>query len=324
MIVKSVKALAAAFAALAFCAAGPAHAAFPEKPVRIVVPFPPGGATDVVARALGQRLTAIWKQQVVVENKPGAGGNIGADLVAKAAPDGYTLLLASPAEVAINQFLYKEMPFDPARDLVPVSKAASAPLVLVVHPSVPAKTLPELIEYLKAHPEGTPYASSGTGGPQHLAGESFRMMTGTALTHVPYKGGAPAITDLLGGQVKMFFAGLPPALPHIHAGKIRALAITTTEPSALIPGVPPVATVLPGFDFENWQGFFAPKGTPEALVAQIARDIATAAAEKGLAEQLAVQGAAPATMTPAEFAAFVQKERAKYGELVKASGAKAD
>jgi tripartite-type tricarboxylate transporter receptor subunit TctC len=311
-------------AALALALAGVAHAAFPEKPVRIVVPFAPGGATDVVARALGQRLSAMWKQQVIVDNRPGAGGNIGADLVAKAAPDGHTILLASPAEVAINPFLYKSMPFDPERDLVPVSKAASAPLVLVVHPSVPATTLPELIAYLKQHPEGTPYASSGTGGPQHLAGESFRTMTGAALTHVPYKGGAPAITDLLGGQVKMFFSGLPPAIAHIHAGKLRALAITTTQPSPLIPGVPTVDSVLPGFDFENWQGFFAPRGTPEAIVAQLARDIAAAAGEKGLAEQLAGQGAAPAPMTPAEFAAFVAKERSKYGGLVKASGAKAD
>jgi tripartite-type tricarboxylate transporter receptor subunit TctC len=320
MTVKAVKAIAAAIAAA--CLALPAHA-FPEKTVRIVVPFAPGGATDVVARALGQRLSAIWKQQVIIENKPGAGGNIGADAVAKAAPDGHTLLLASPAEVAINQFLYKAMPYDPERDLVPVTKAASAPLVLVVHPSVPANTLTELIAWLKAQKEGTPYASSGTGGPQHLAGESFRTMTGTNLVHVPYKGGAPAITDLLGGQVRMFFAGLPPAKAHIASGRIRALAITTTEPSALIPGVPTVASVLPGFDFENWQGVFAPKGTPDAIVAQIAKDIASVA-DKALGEQLAAQGAAPAPMAPAEFAAFVQKERRKYGELAKASGAKAD
>ncbi len=320
-MMKALKAIALAIATLA-CASA-AHAAFPDKAVRIVVPFAPGGATDVVARALGQRLSAIWKQQVIIDNKPGAGGNIGADAVAKAAPDGHTLLLASPAEVAINQFLYKSMSYDPERDLVPVTKAASAPLVLVVHPSVPARTLPELIAWLKAQPAGTPYASSGTGGPQHLAGESFRTLTGTNLTHVPYKGGAPAITDLLGGQVRMFFSGLPPAKQHIAAGKIHAIAITTPQPSALIPDVPTVASVLPGFDFENWQGIFAPKGTPDAIVAQIARDIASVA-DQALGEQLASQGAAPAPMTPAEFTAFVQKERRKYGELVKASGAKVD
>jgi tripartite-type tricarboxylate transporter receptor subunit TctC len=320
MSIKALKAIAAAVACTAACFT---HAAFPEKPVHIIVPFAPGGATDVVARALGQRLSVVWKQQVIIENKPGAGGNIGADAVAKAPPDGHTLLLASPAEVAINQFLYKSMPYDPETDLVPVTKAASAPLVLVVHPSVPSKTLPELIEWLKSRKEGTPYASSGTGGPQHLAGESFRTMTGTNLIHVPYKGGAPAITDLLGGQVQMFFSGLPPAKAHIAAGKIRAIAITTTQASPLIPDVPTVASVLPGFDFENWQGVFAPKGTPDAIVQQVARDIASVV-DKSLAEQMAAQGAAPAPMTPAEFSAFVQKERRKYGELVKASGAKVD
>ncbi len=323
MTSRSPRWLAAAALLLAGLFTAHASAAFPEKTVRIVVPFAPGGATDVVARALGQRLSVLWKQQVVIDNKPGAGGNIGADIVAKAPGDGYTLLLASPAEVAINEFLYAKMPYDPAKDLVPVSKAASAPLVLVVHPSVPAKTLPELIAWLKGRKEGTNYASSGTGGPQHLAGEQFRTLTGTALVHVPYKGGAPAITDLLGGQVQMFFAGLPPALPHINAGKLRALAITTTKPSSLIPGVPTVDSVIPGFDFENWQGVFAPKGTPEALVAQIARDIASVS-DKALAEQLASQGAAPAPLTPSEFAAFVLRERQKYGELVKASGAKVD
>ena len=320
MRLKSLKAVAAT---IACTLAGLTQAAFPEKPVRIIVPFAPGGATDVVARALGQRLGVLWKQQVIIENKPGAGGNIGADAVAKAAPDGHTLLLASPAEVAINQFLYKSMPYDPETDLVPVSKAASAPLVLVVHPSVPSKTLPELIDWLKARKEGTPYASSGTGGPQHLAGESFRTLTGANLLHVPYKGGAPAITDLLGGQVQMFFSGLPPALPQINAGKLRAIAISTSKPSALMPGVPTVDSVLPGFDFENWQGVFAPKVTPDAVVAQIARDMASVV-DKALGDQLAAQGAAPTPTTPAEFAAFVQKERRKYGELVKASGAKAD
>ena len=322
MILKALKAIATAAAVVAITV-GPSHASYPDKPVRIVVPFAPGGATDVVARALGQRLGGLWKQQVVIDNRPGAGGNIGADAVAKAEPDGYTLLLASPAEVAINEFLYRSMPYKPETDLVPVTRAASGPLVLVVHPSVPANTLPELITWLKSRKEGTPYASSGTGGPQHLAAESFRAITHTNLIHVPYKGGAPAIMDLVGGQVLLFFAGLPPALPQIHAGKLRAIGVTTKKPSPLVPGVPTIDSLLPGFDFENWQGVFAPKGTPPAIVAQIAMDIASVS-DESLAAQLAAQGAVPAPLAPAQFAVFVQKERHKYAALVKSSGAKAD
>ena len=322
MILKALRAITAAAAVVAGTL-GASHAGYPDRPVRIIVPFAPGGATDVVARALGERLGALWKQQVVIDNRPGAGGNIGADAVAKADPDGYTLLLSSPAEVAINEFLYKSMPYRPETDLVPVTKAASGPLVLVVHPSVPANTLPELIAWLKSRKEGTPYASSGTGGPQHLAAESFRTITRTNLIHVPYKGGAPAIMDLVGGQVLLFFAGLPPALPQIGAGKLRAIAITTRKPSPLIRGVPTIDSMLPGFDFENWQGVFAPKGTPPAIVAQIAMDIASVS-DESLAARLAAQGAAPAPMAPAQFGVFVQKERHKYEALVKASGAKAD
>jgi tripartite-type tricarboxylate transporter receptor subunit TctC len=301
-----------------------ANAAFPEKPVKIVVPFAPGGATDVVARALGQRLGEIWKQPVVIENRPGAGGNIGADLVTKAPADGYTLLLASPAEVVINAFLYKDMPFDPVKDLAPVSKVASAPLVLLVHPSIPAKTVPELIAFLKEHKEGTPYASSGTGGPQHLAAEQFRVLTGTNMIHVPYKGGAPAIVDLVGGQVRIFFSGLPPALPHIQSGRVRAIGVSTREASSLMEGVPPVAATVPGFDFENWQGLFAPAATPVAVVNQIAADIAQVSQDKGYRDQLVASGAAPAPLAPAAFAAFLDAERRKYSQLVKASGARAD
>jgi tripartite-type tricarboxylate transporter receptor subunit TctC len=297
--------------------------AWPDKPVKIVVPFAPGGATDVVARAMGQRLGEMWKQPVVIENKPGAGGNIGADLVAKAPPDGHTLLLASPAEVVINAFLYKSMPFDPQKDLAPVAKIASAPLALVVHPSVPAKTMPELLAYLKANP-GTPYASSGTGGPQHLAGEWFRVLTKTDITHVPYKGGAPAIVDLLGGQVRMFFSGLPPALPHIQAGRLRVIAISTAAPSSLMDGVPTVAATVPGFDVENWQGLFAPAGTPSAVIAKVAADAARVAQDKSYQDQLKASGAAPAVLAAEAFSTFLDSERRKYRELVQISGAKAD
>jgi tripartite-type tricarboxylate transporter receptor subunit TctC len=314
-----------AFACIAATAtASLALAAFPDRPVKIVVPFPAGGATDVVARALGQRLGDLWKQPVIVENRPGAGGNIGADVVAKSAPDGYTLLLASPAEVAINEFLYKSMPFNPEKDLVPVSKVASAPLVLLVHPSVPAKTVPELIAYLKAHPEGVACANSGTGGPQHLAAEHFARLTGTHLVHVPYKGGAPATTDLIGGQVQMFFGGLPPSLPQIRAGRVRAIAVTTRDASDLLEGVAPVSATVPGFDIENWQGMFAPAGTPGNVIAKIAEDIAQVSRDAGYRTLLVSSGAAPAPLDPARFASFVDAERNKYRELVKVSGARAD
>jgi tripartite-type tricarboxylate transporter receptor subunit TctC len=303
-------------------AASPAWA-WPDKPVKIVVPFAPGGATDVVARAMGQRLSEMWKQPVVIENKPGAGGNIGADLVAKAPNDGHTLLLASPAEVVINPLLYKSMPFDPQKDLAAVAKIASAPLALVVHPSVPAKNMAELLAYLKANP-GTPYASSGTGGPQHLAGEWFRSLTKTDITHVPYKGGAPAIIDLLGGQVKMFFSGLPPSIQHIQAGRLRVIAISTAAPSSLMEGVPPVAATVPGFDVENWQGLFAPAGTPPAVIAKVAADAARVAQDKSYQDQLKASGAAPAVLSPDAFTAFLDAERRKYRELVQISGAKAD
>src|SRR5664280_202408 len=319
--------IAALSLALAAASIGmnPACAAYPDKPVRVIVPFAPGGATDVVARSLASRLSQMWSQPVVVENKPGAGGNIGADVVAKAAADGYTILLASPAEIVINPHLYARMPYDPAKDLAPVTKIAAAPLVLVVNPSVPAHTVAELVEYIKNQKTGVSYASSGTGGPQHLAAEQFRLMTGMNLVHIPYKGGAPAVSDLLSGQVPMFFAGLPPALPHIKAGKLRALAVTTATRWPALPDVPTVSEAgRPGFNIENWQGIFVPAGTPPDIINRLARDIATVAGEKEFSDRLTAQGAAPATMSPAEFTAFVRAETIKYGRLVKESGAKVE
>jgi tripartite-type tricarboxylate transporter receptor subunit TctC len=302
-----------------------AFAAYPEKPIRLIVPFPAGGATDVVARALGIRLGQALKQPILVENRGGAGGNIGADFVAKSAPDGYTILVASPAEVAINEFLYAKLSYDAATDFVPVAKLASAPLVLAVNSKSSADSVQALVRYIRAQPNGVNFASSGTGGPQHLAGELFRLMSGTRMTHVPYKGGAPAMTDLLGGQVDLFFAGLPPALPHIQAGRLRVLGVSTAQRSPLLPQVPTVAEQgFPGFDIENWQGVFAPAGTPAPVVELLARHIGEIAADKVFAEQLQAQGASPAFLAPKEFGAFVAAERRKYSKLVKESGAKAD
>jgi len=313
-------------AATCLLAAAPAaFAAYPDKPIRLIVPFPAGGATDVVARLLGARLSQSLQQTVVVENRTGAGGNIGAGVVAKAAPDGYTVLIASPAEVAINEYLYASMSYDPAKDLVPVAKLAAAPLVLVVNSQSPDVSVAALVRRLKSNPEGASFASSGTGGPQHLAGELFRLLSNTQLTHVPYKGGAPAMTDLLGGRVGMFFAGLPPALPHIQAGKLRVLGVSTAQRSALLPQAPTVAEQgLPGFDIENWQGAFVPAGTPAAVVDLLARSIGEISSDKAFAQQLQAQGAAPAFLEPKAFAAFVAAERRKFAKLVKDSGAKAD
>jgi len=322
---KSRRLALAAVLAASLVGAAPAALAFPDKPVRIIVPFPAGGATDVVARALALRLGQAWNQTVIVENRSGAGGNIGADAVAKSPADGHTLLLASPAEVAINQYLYASMPFDPVKDLAPVAKVASAPLVLVVQSKAPADSVQGLVREVKTRGAGINYASSGTGGPQHLAGELFRLMSGLTMTHVPYKGGAPAMNDLLGGQVEMFFSGLPPAQAHIQSGRLRALAVSTAQRSSLLPKVPTVAEQgFPGFDIENWQGVFAPGATPAAAVEQISQAIGQIVADKAFADQLQSQGAGPAYMDAKAFGAFVTAERQKYAKLVKEAGAKAD
>jgi tripartite-type tricarboxylate transporter receptor subunit TctC len=316
----------AILAAASLLATAPqAIAAFPEKPIRLIVPFPAGGATDVVARALGQRMSQMLKQPVVVENKAGAGGNIGADFVAKSAADGYTVLVASAAEVTINEFLYPKMSYNPGQDLAPVAKLASAPLALVVNSASPADSVQGLISYIKSKPDGVNFASSGTGGPQHLAAELFRLMSGSKMSHIPYKGGAPAMTDLLGNQVDLFFAGLPPALPHIQAGKLRVLGVSTAKRSPLLAEVPTVAEQgFPGFDIENWLGVFVPAGTPSAVVELLSRSIGQISADKAFSDQLQAQGAAPAYLDEKAFEQFVSSERQKYAKLVKDSGAKAD
>jgi tripartite-type tricarboxylate transporter receptor subunit TctC len=297
-----------------------AMAAYPDRPVNIVVPFPAGGATDAVARLLGDGLSKIWGQTVVVENRTGAGGNIGGNYVAKAKADGYTLLVGSPAETVINALLYPEMQYDSEKDLAPVSKAGSAPLVLVTHPSVPAKNVKELIAYIKKSDKGVNYASSGTGGPQHLAGEEFKRVTSANINHIPYKGGSPAITDLVGGQVEMFFAGLPPAMPFIKAGKLNALAVTTEQRSQLVPDMPTLAeSGLQGFHIENWQGVFVPAGTPANVVDKIAADIKQVLSQPDIKQKLATQGISAAPSTPAEFKTFTDGERERYKAIIKAA-----
>src|SRR5690242_10886670 len=275
-----------------------AAADYPTKPIRLVVPFPPGGTTDILARAVAQKLAETWNQQVIVDNRSGAGGNIGADLVAKAAPDGYTLVMGTVGTHAINPNLYGKMPYDHVKDFAPVILVAGVPNVLVVNPSVPAKTVQEFIAYAKANPGKLNFASSGSGTSIHLSGELFKVMTGVQMTHVPYKGSAPALTDLVGGQVQLMFDNLPSSLAFIKAGKLRALAVTSKTRAAALPDVPTIADFVPGFEASSWFGLLAPAGTPPAVIAKINGEVAKWLATPEAREKLTAQGANVAGGTP--------------------------
>ena len=298
---------------------------YPSRPVRFVVAFPPGGGTDIIARSIAQKLAERIAQQVVVDNRPGAGGNIGTDIVAKSAPDGYTLLMGSAGPLAINASLFAKMPFDPIKDLAPVTLAASTPNVLVVHPSLRAATVKELIALAKARPGEINFASSGHGTPAHLAGELFNSMAGVRMVHVPYKGAAPALADLLGGQVQLMFSTMPPALPHVKAGKLRALAVTSAKRSPAAPELPTVDEIaLPGFEANTWHGVVVPAGTPGAIVARLNREIVAILHLPDVIERLSGQGAEPVGSTPEEFAAYIRAETVKWARVVRESGAKAE
>jgi tripartite-type tricarboxylate transporter receptor subunit TctC len=327
MTTRTLDVLSALFAAAAIAIAPAAAKAqdYPTKPVRIVVPFPAGGATDLFARAAAQKMTEAWGQSVVVDNRPGAGGNIGSELVAKAAPDGYTLEMGTVGTHAINASLYAKMPYDHVKDFAPIILVAGVPNVLVVHPSVPANSVQELIAYLKANPGKVNFASSGSGTSIHLSGELFKVMAGVQMTHIPYKGSAPALQDLLGGQVQLMFDNLPPSLPQIKAGKLRALGVTSTARAPALPEVPTIAeSGLPGFDASSWFGLLAPAGTPPAIVAKINAEIAKWLATPEAKEKLLAAGANAAGGTPEDFARHIAAEPAKWAKVVKESGAKVD
>lgn len=310
---------------LATLASAASAQTYPTKPIRMVVPFPAGGTTDILARAVAPKLNEAWGQQVVVDNRPGAGGNIGSELVAKSAPDGYTLEMGTVGTHAINASLYAKMPYDHVRDFVPVILVAGVPNVLVVHPSVPVNSVAELIAYAKANPGKLNFASSGSGTSIHLAGELFKVMAGVQMTHVPYKGSAPAVQDLLGGQVQLMFDNLPSSLPHIKAGKLRALAVTSAQRAPALPDVPTVAeAVLPGFEASSWFGVLAPAGTPAAIVAKLNAEIAKWLASPEAKEKLLSQGANAAGGPPEDFAKHIASETAKWAKVVKESGAKVD
>ncbi len=323
----NLRALASLSVALALLApqAGGAADNYPAKPIRFVVAFPPGGGTDIIARVIAQKLSERLAQQVVVDNRPGAGGNIGTDIVAKSAPDGYTMLMGSAGPLAINASLFAKMPFDPIRDLAPVTLAASTPNVLVVHPSLPARTVKELIALARARPGEINFASSGHGTPAHLAGELFNSMAGVKLVHVPYKGAAPALADLLGGQVQLMFSTMPPALPHVKDGKLRALAVTSRKRSPAAPDLPTLdEAALAGFEAITWHGVVVPAGTPTTVIALLNREIVAILHLPEVVERLSGQGAEALGSTPEEFAAYIGSESVKWAKVVRESGAKAE
>jgi tripartite-type tricarboxylate transporter receptor subunit TctC len=318
-------------AACALAAIAPAHAqSWPTKPVRIVVPFPAGGTTDIVARSLGAELQKMWGQSVVIDNRPGAGGNIGADAVAKSAPDGYTVLMGTVGTHAINQSLFtqngQKMPFDPVKDFAPITLCAAVPNVMVINPKLPVNSVPEFIRYAKANPGKVNMASSGNGTSIHLTGELFKTVTGIYMVHLPYRGSAPAITDLIAGNVNVMFDNLPSALPHIKSGRLRALAVTSRNPSAALPGVPTIeqAANLKDFDASSWFGLFAPAGTPRAIVDKIQGDVAKALSVPEVRERFVSQGAEPGGNTPDQFSAFIKGEIEKWARVVKVSNARVD
>jgi len=318
--------LAVTVAAAALGAGGAAHAQadWPTKPVKIVVPFAPGGTTDLTARIVAEELTKTYKQTFVVENKAGAGGNLGATEVAKAAPDGYTFLMGTPGTQAINQFLYPKMPYDTAKDLVPVSFVVRVPNVLMVNPQLPAKDLKALIALLKAQPGQLSYGTPGNGSTGHLSTELFKTQAGVFVTHIPYRGSGPMLQDLMAGQVQMSIDNMPSALPLIQSGKLVALAVTSAQPVPQLPGVPAVASVLPGYNAEAWFVLVAPAGTPQSIIDKLSAEVDRILKKPEVVERFVKLGATPVGGTPKQLGDFIAAETLKWKEVVKNSGAKVD
>ncbi|MBI4195066.1 MAG: tripartite tricarboxylate transporter substrate binding protein [Betaproteobacteria bacterium] len=308
------------------CAQGAtAPPGYPTKPVRMIVPFPPGGGVDAVARILARRLSETLGQNVVLDNRGGSGGTIGAGLAAASTGDGYTLLFGGSATHGITPHLYRKLPYDPVRDFVPIVLVGAAPYILVVHPSVPARAVKELIALAKSSPGKLNYASAGSGSTLHLTGELFKTMAGVDIVHVPYKGSAPALTDLLAGRVQMTFNPAAVVLPHIHSGKLRALGVTSAKRTGLAPGIPTISEAgIPEFEAAGWYGVLGPAGTPPGIVTRLNREIGKLLEQKDFRERLTAVGVEPAGGSPAQFASYISSELAKWGKVVRASGARID
>jgi tripartite-type tricarboxylate transporter receptor subunit TctC len=313
--------LAAVAAALPMLAPIARAQAYPSRPVRIIVGFPPGGAADITARLMGQWLSERFDQPVVVENRPGAGTNIATEAVVKAAPDGYTLLLISVANT-VNATLYERLNFDFIRDIAPVAGLIRGPLVMELNPSVPARTIPEFIAYAKANPGKINMGSAGNGTPGHMAGELFKMSAGLDLVHVPYRGAAPALTDLLAGQLQLVFDNLPTSLEYIRAGKVRALAVTTATRSEAVPDLPTVSEFVPGYEVSSWFGIGAPKATPAEIVDKLNAEINAGLADPKMKARIADMSSAPLPLTPAALGKLIAEETEKWAKVVKFSGAR--
>lgn len=302
---------------LALVCSGAFAQAYPSKPVRIVVPFAPGGATDIVTRLVAQKLTEVWGQSVIVENRSGAGGNIGGEAVATATPDGYTLLMTSGSIVTANQHVYKKMSFDPAKDLLPITNVASGPQVIVVHPGFPAKNLKEFIDAARARPGALNFGHAGIGTQTHLAAENFLFAANLNVISIPYKGEGPAMTDLVANQINMVTANIPGAIGFINQGKLRALAVTGSQRSPQMPDVPTVAETLPGFENIGWFGLMAPAGTPKEVLDKIHRDTARILDTTEMRARFYVLGMAPVGNTPAQFAGAIREETARWAKVVR-------
>ncbi len=310
----------AAFVLFVFCAA--AQAQYPQHPVKIVAPYPPGGSADILSRAIAQKMADSLGQQVLVENRGGAAGNIGTEYVARAAADGYTLLIGTVATHAINPHVFSNLPFDPVRDFAPITCIAQNAIVLAAHPSAPAGSVRELVDYARRYPGKLNFGSSGSGTPMHLAGELLKSMAGIDLVHIPYKGAGPAVTDLLGGQIPYAFVSLAPVLPHLRSGKLKALGVIESARSPAAPEIPTIGETLPGYALSSWLGLFAPGGTPVAIVERLNGAAIEALKTREVRERLDAQGFDVVTNSPAVFADMVKADLEKWGRIVRSLGGK--